>query len=118
MAKWPFISETKWHFISDKPVSAPDPSVNPRRPATSAWVQVWLLQSDDGKRARVFVQATPEAVEAATDPNRRGIVEESAQAISTQGRSAVDPYLDADELPAKLEIGTNGIIDLSVTVEE
>lgn len=94
-------AKASWTFQADAPRQL--------APGESAWTGwVWQLSRQDGAVASVAVLVTPEAEEAGR--LGAGIVEDSLLAIESQGRSAVEPFLDDREPPERLEIRTQGIV--------
>src|SRR5438874_6790434 len=74
--------------------------------STRGWA--WRVKSEDepGRLETICADVTAEAEGALA---KGELLAESEKAISSQGRTAIEPYLGRDQLPARVLITTAGI---------
>ena len=95
----------RWRFLVETP-GAYNPSTRPEGMQESQWGRTWTLERDDGARAQVQVETSPEALDAYV----AGTLPKTARrAIQTEGRSALEDHLADAKLPRLIRITGTGI---------
>jgi hypothetical protein len=94
----------KWRFAEGKNPRKFDPSQDPQYAPEITWGRVWKLLSAENQVRLVSVVATGPVADADE------VSTASRKALDTDGRSAIEPYLDHDELPRRLQIEAAEIV--------